>query len=594
MNTPDRDFRFFKSTRAEATSCRAAIRVAKGVVEDIGEKAARKGKGIIELSKCSEHHSERDMNTLVRRFHLMLPVKISFLQKTPGVRYFGDFNVIHLSSWAEFLVNSNVWHVMLGLHQPDARRERKILLEFWRRFKIWKPNHQIWNEVSEHSIDLSHTLPIILHGDEGRGRKRGPFLVCAYSSCIGFGTLASNAACKHRPFLQMRLNYSESSHVHRMISAALPKLVQDEKAFDEILACLAHDSASMLRQGVVSNTGQRFHMAVLQNTGDWVWLGKSGHLSRTFASVEKRPRGQSSVPRGICHYCRAGQLDIPFEDFSSNPGWLRTMFQPADRPFVKRPILLDIPHEPDRPASFFTFDLWHGYHLGLGKSYCASLLAVISDHMSASNIDNRFDELSDLFRQFCDEAHETSYICSVSKDTISWGSRSEYPNGMWSKGHVTTLLMKFCAWWLARSDLRADPMLLMCAEATSCMNSAFEALYTQDLWLPGHEARRIGQLGLRFMELYGKLARHAYDNGQALWAFMPKAHICHHIWLECATAGEWHMNPLTFAVQVSEDFIGKKSRLARRVAPQQVIKRVLERSLQAGFKHWCAAGFLKG
>ena len=99
---------------------------------------------------------------------------------------------------------------------------------------------------------------------------------------------------------------------------------------------------------------------------------------------------------------------------------------------------------------------------------------------------------------------------------------------------------------------------------------------------------------MRFLHLYQMLARQSYDQCRALFVLMPKAHICHHVFDGLVHAGEWCFNPLTFAVQISEDYIGKKSRLARRVAPTQVIVRVLERSLQVAWKYWTDAGFIKG
>ena len=55
-----------------------------------------------------------------------------------------------------------------------------------------------------------------------------------------------------------------------------------------------------------------------------------------------------------------------------------------------------------------------------------------------------------------------------------------------------------------------------------------------------------------------------------------------------------YINPLAFAVEISEDYVGKKSRLARRVALGQAILRVVQRTLKAEYKLWCEAGFLKG
>ena len=185
-------------------------------------------------------------------------------------------------------------------------------------------------------------------------------------------------------------------------------------------------------------------------------------------------------------------------------------------------------------------------------------------------------------------------MSSITKDSIGWQDRGTYPNGMWSKGHITTSFLRFISWYFDRFDVSDNYMLRLCIEATRCANSCFEIMYRCDLWLTGDSAREIGNLGLKFLSLYGRLARYAFDHSFALWIFMPKTHICHHIWLQCAEAGQWHLNPLAFAVQISEDYVGKKSRLARRVGVQQSILRVMQRTLKASYKRWCEAGFLKG
>ena len=563
---------------SEASTCRAAIRAAKNIVSDLGEQTAARSRGLVELGKCTESHSERDVNRVARKYQLLLPVKLSNLPKSPGIRFTGDFKAISLRDWCKFMIDHDCWHVMLGLHRPNPKRECDILSAFWQRFKALRPHHQLWEEFEKNNVDLSRCCPMVFHGDEGRGRKRAPFLVASYHSVLGFGTHAANQFRKHREYLTMKLNYSESTHVTYLLTAVLPKMLKDEVAFQTILQFVTQDSLSMIRSGVQSNHGERHYMAVINCTGDWAFLAKAGNLGRSFSNVEKRPRGLNSNPRGICHYCRAGQINVPFEDFGPNPCWKSTMFEEGDVPFTKRPTLLGIPHEPDREAAFFTYDVWHSLHLGMGKTFTASALALISDRMESTNIDGRFSELTNVFLQWCEECKVTPYVTSISKDTLGWFDRMTFPNGMWSKGHITTAFMKFVAWWLRANvnDVSDCPLLTTSLEAAESLNTCMEQLYRADVWLKREAAHRIGQHGLKFMSCYQRLARLAYDEGKALYIYMPKSHVCHHVFLECAEAtAEWTFNPLTFAVQLSEDLVGKKSRLARRVAASQVIVRVL-------------------
>ena len=567
------------------------------MVEDIGESCAAKSKGLVDLSKCSVSHSERDMDVVTRKFNLRLPVPITHLDKIPGMRYTGSFDAISLQDWCKFLINYNVWHVMCGLRKADRNRECMILSEFWKRYKVANPNSGLWAEFQQYNVDVSRCCPLVLHGDEGRGRKKAPFLITAYHSVIGFGTAAANASRTHRAYLRMRLNYSENSNIHRMLTCVLPKMNKDDLALKAILNFITHDSLHVLRHGVESEDGDRYFMAVLNVTGDWAWLAKCGNLARSYSNVEKRPRGVSSVPRGVCHWCKAGQLNVPFEDFRRRPLWKNTCFEAGDNPFTSVPTLLQLPHDPNRPASFFIYDFWHSFHLGLGKTWLASVLALISDRMGSSNIEGRFAELTDLYLQWCDEQHETPYLTAISKETIGWIDRQKYPNGFWSKGHITVALLRFVGHWLrTHSNEIADcPMLSQCGLATEQINEAISSMYRQDVWMKRDVANDIGNKGLSFVETYGRLARYAFDNSKALWALMPKGHVVHHLFSDLfEAADEWVINPLVFAVQISEDFVGKKSRLARRVHATQVIRRVLERSLVSSHQHWTDAGFFQG
>ena len=66
---------------SEASTCRAAIRAAKNIVSDLGEQTAARSRGLVELGKCTESHSERDVNRVARKYQLLLPVKLSNFPK---------------------------------------------------------------------------------------------------------------------------------------------------------------------------------------------------------------------------------------------------------------------------------------------------------------------------------------------------------------------------------------------------------------------------------------------------------------------------------------------------------------------------------
>lgn len=585
--------------RAKASTCRAAIRVAEGVVRDIGEQVASSSSGLVPLSKCTVSHSERDFQVVAKRYQLHLPVQITSLNKTPGVRYTGDFAAISLRHWLSFHLEYNTFHILTGLSKPDSCREQKILQEFWRRFQLLEPHHDVWNILREKDADTSRLVPILLHGDEGRGRKKSAFLVTAYHSILGFGTINANKARKHRPYLSMKLNYAGNAHTHRMVSCVLPKMARDEIAFQDILRFITDDCLGMINEGVKNpHDGLIYRALVLQVVGDWQFLVKAGSLSRSYANVEKRPRAASSNPKGICHLCKAGQLNVPFEDLKEGAVWQGTLHDPTDTPFIRAPQLLRLPHVGSKPSSFFCYDLWHAYHLGVGKTFCASVLALMSMQMPGGNIELRFSELTARYIDFCDEAHESPFILSISKETLGWPDTKTFPNAQWSKGHVTTLMQKFILHYFERNPLdeSVDSLFPKCFEAAKCINEFMEKLYSSDVWLDSSFAISVAERGQRFLNLYQALAAQAFGENRALFVYMPKIHIMSHVVLNMkqqARTAPHVLNPLCFAVQVDEDYIGKCSRVSRRTGPGQVILRTLQRSLAASYKHYVASGYLR-
>ena len=69
-----------------------------------------------------------------------------------------------------------------------------------------------------------------------------------------------------------------------------------------------------------------------------------------------------------------------------------------------------------------------------------------------------------------------------------------------------------------------------------------------------------------------------FEHRRALFLYMPNLHRLHHLQKEMqwqATRCKWVMNPLAYACQADEDYIGKPSRLSRRVSPKWPVRRTL-------------------
>ena len=220
--------------------------------------------------------------------------------------------------------------------------------------------------------------------------------------------------------------------------------------------------------------------------------------------------------------------------------------------------------------------------------------------MSSSTIDGRFEELSYGYLQFCAESRKAPFLTTISKATIGWPDKQQYPNGQWSKGHVTVSIGDYFGSWAAQQDFSHDndDMLRLCRDANVMVGTCFRMLYERDLWLNRNDASVISSLALSFLDAYRRLAKMARDRSRNLFSLMPKAHAFEEIFYEIKhelrqkPQMQWILNPLVHSVQISEDWVGRCSRVSRRLSPAQVIVRCLQRTLKAYYAHYKDHGYL--
>ncbi|CAE7264564.1 unnamed protein product [Symbiodinium sp. KB8] len=406
---------------------------------------------------------------------------------------------------------------------------------------------------------------------------------------IGRGTNLANKKAVKKHYLKMKLNFKGHSFCSRMLAAVLPRhmYLKDDAAFQALLTASCEDARIMATQGVLDESGTRYWMVCLGTCGDWPFLHKSGNLMRTYANVVKRV---DQVAAGLCHLCDCGPDTLPFERFATRrPDWLPTMN--ATCPFQQPPAAARIPHPIGRLAETFHFDLFHCWHLGVGRNFCGTALVLLSD-LQQGNIEERFDAVTSLYKEWCRQSSHSPIISRFHKDSIQWSSTSDYPTATWFKGGITTNVVLFFESCDGMSD---EPLFRIAIQAAQAINEFFRLLYSSDVWLAPEVSTRASQLLFRFLRRYQSGAEASFRESRTLFVLQPKLHPLQHIavklW-QLGNANKAAINPLVYATQVSEDFVGRQSRLSRRVAPQQVIRRVLERYLVSAHAQFVEAGYV--
>ena len=504
-----------------------------------------------------------------------------------------------MSSWARFFADRSLWWTLGGLEEPNAGRSEAQWHTFWSRYRKVCPKHPIFQQKTEEQ--LRRTAAVVLHGDEGRSLKKSALMVLSCHSLLGKGSGVEGGAGDADAFDAQRLNFLGHTLATRWLLAVLPRhMYADGRAgnFQAVLAALAEDARRLCDKGVRGKDGVPFYLCVLHVVGDWPFLQKAFQYTRGFGNSSKRATTRG-IPKGICHICRADQPGYPFEDFSSaEPRW-RSTEDTCPAYSTPPPLLQKLLHEREAPSRLAAQDLFHGWHLGAGKVFVSSCIALLADFFPARSMDGRFELMTNHLRTWARAHRQQVYIRKLTRDVIGWPHATEYPTGGWSKGSTTLALLRWVIFVFGerRNAIDLGSLVHIAWLAATEANAFFSGLYRESLWIARPRAQELAGHGLAFLHLNGRAAKVAHDQNRPLFLFMPNLHRLHHIFFflkdQAANSdAEYALSPLAFSCQLEEDFVGRPSRISRRVDVRTSMARTLERVLMASYSKFVECGWI--
>lgn len=149
-------------------------------------KTGRAGKNAARDFHRYIHRDGKAFGVAVSEFEIPIRRKI---RTTQGKRRRREITVKHpiilLSRWMQAILSSYP-KFFLGGHCPESDGVddyRAMFSRFWERFRPGHPDHPVYQKSVE---QRSSTIPIAIHGDEGRGLAKVPVLVLAYQVMIPY------------------------------------------------------------------------------------------------------------------------------------------------------------------------------------------------------------------------------------------------------------------------------------------------------------------------------------------------------------------------------------------------------------------------
>ena len=127
------------------------------------------------------------------------------------------------------------------------------------------------------------------------------------------------------------------------------------------------------------------------------------------------------------------------------------------------------------------------------------------------------------------------------------------------------------------------PVCQLCqAKGIAPLNQALAYLYSSGFWVPAWRGAAVANCFFTFLRCYQRLAFLTVRMRKARFALIPKLHSLHHFAVRLrqdASKGAWVINCLSTSVQMQEDFVGRPSRVSRRVDIRRLHRNTLLRCL---------------
>ena len=550
--------------------------------------------------RLTDANASRDVDNMLGKTNLALKVpREAILHPTQDGTI--ELPWIRPSAWIAYLLPR--YPVLLS--GSTTSKIESEFESFWEGYRSSHPGHEVFKHDQAR---IRRTLPLLLHGDEGRYLKRSNYLLVTVESVLGWAKRlkdACNCGCSSDPVLSRyddlgteldararkatKQNCNNRGHCYLskllcfgMASKeykAHPELMQEAfRVVSEDLKCLCEDGVNVPGLG-------RFWGGFLGAKGDLKFHVQIGNLSRAYHNlgrVQNKP---------ICHICMAGADNIPFECLSDSPAWAESMFMSDPWPEDDEPSLISIPFDPVCRAGVFRLDVFHLWKVGQGRDLCGSSVTTLCrlgyfdfDPEGSHNIDDRLARAHSQFRLYCIASQKTPALRTFSKNNLMYPDQSSFS---WfnCKGSDTTLLTRWLLFFLVNQvSLKDASHRRLLSAMKQCLNSAvvfFAILHTHGIFLTRDCAQRAQHHMAIMIRGFKACAQETLRLGVPAFGLKPKLHACHHISEEMRHALRSQapvvVNPLLYSCESNEDMVGRISRLARRVSARLVNKRVMDR-----------------
>ena len=458
--------------------------------------------------------------------------------------------------------------------------------------------------------DLERTLPVMLYADEGKGPKRGNYMITCLESAIGAEPYEGiDCSCsafvqehiEHAPVCygplaevsdatgDLAINISSHSFLTRHFLFGLPDFVYKPhpEVYNHLLQLLAEELRNVFSSGFLVD-GVRWYCALIAAKGDLKHMNERwGKLTRSYSHLGRKNHLE------MCSMCWAGRLGVPWDSLEHDPVWAPTMF--LDRPWLptETPALTHCPFDQSKPEFLYKLDLFHLVKVGIAQDVAGAVvllarLGLYDDEGQARELKSRLNRAHGHFVLWTIANNKSPALRSFTPALFSVKKLSTDIPWSNTKGSDSVLLVEYLQWYAG--VLLTEPQerfqgsrrlfKLLRTTTTHCLEM-LHICYSHGLFLDRVCAQSFYLRTMAFLSGFKALAREALNLGMLAFGLKPKFHALHHLAFEVRqvlkSPAPWVLNPACYSCDQGEDVVGKLCELAQVVSTLTIDKRVIQR-----------------
>ena len=586
-------------------------------------KAFRDDSGCEIIPVGAQKHASRAAHRFIGRWGLAWKVPRSRLEFSPDGSSTNVQSILYIkpSHYIKYFLQHAPEIVLAGC--SGVKEAGDHFSGFWKAYAADHPQHCALQRPDL----LGKTIPLCVHGDEGRGLRKGNTTAVTLEVCLGPDCAArlkrglsfdgcEDCELREREAKRFRLETGKAKPVdgtppvcsfqvsnmkrHSFLTKYPLILLPNTQYKDhpmvlkKLLEAVCDDLKDLCENGVqVGTSTERVYGGFCGMKGDMKWFAeKICVLDRCMKRVSN-----SNIP--MCHECMAGDNLRPFEDISLNAAWCASQY--TNRPWKvnEEPSFTRVPFSVGQaePERCLRRDLFHNGKIGQLRDFVGSTIRVLA-YMKYFNgempgdsnkVDVVLSRAHSHFAFWCATSSTTKYSPKLRSFTpvfLNCTTRRKYP---WVNCHGSDC--KLLLMWLRTFTAGAlvNPLSPSDVEVLRVMHDTCAAaldwlhhLYYHGCFWNKHCGATFFQHMWAFLKGYAFLAKWCLQTkAWAAYGLKPKFHMLDHtkhdilVWLR-DTAHPYFPSPILWSCDSNEDMIGRLSRYSRRVSPMLTTQRCLD------------------